>query len=121
MWLEKDERQRVLWPSIIQLSLDYFESLQQHAARLAVAPTVAPRHRGFGMASRSDKKPYAETKGVARRGQSVRSRGAPPGRQLVAMVGRSVLEPWFKQTWRPDDMVLVQPPRTSRSNDHARS
>ena len=34
VWLEKDVRQRVLWPSIIQLDPKYFESLQRHAVPL---------------------------------------------------------------------------------------
>jgi hypothetical protein len=31
IWFPKDERQRVLWPSTIRLSLDYWESLKTHA------------------------------------------------------------------------------------------
>jgi hypothetical protein len=34
IWFPKDERQRVLWPSIIQFSSEYFESLQAHAVPL---------------------------------------------------------------------------------------
>jgi Plasmid encoded RepA protein len=34
IWFPKDERQRVLWPSIIRLSLDYWESLKAHAVPL---------------------------------------------------------------------------------------
>jgi len=34
LWFPKDESQRVLWPSTIHLSLDYFTSLQNHAVPL---------------------------------------------------------------------------------------
>lgn len=34
LWFPKDERQRVLWPSTVQLSLDYWESLKTHAIPL---------------------------------------------------------------------------------------
>jgi hypothetical protein len=34
LWFPKDDRQRVLWPSTIQLSLDYWESLKTHAVPL---------------------------------------------------------------------------------------
>jgi hypothetical protein len=34
VWLPKDERQRVLWPSTIDLSLDYFASLLSYAVPL---------------------------------------------------------------------------------------
>lgn len=34
LWFPKDERQRVLWSSEIELSPDYFESLMQHAIPL---------------------------------------------------------------------------------------
>ncbi len=34
LWFPKNENQRVLWPSTIQLSLDYFNSLQNHAVPL---------------------------------------------------------------------------------------
>jgi hypothetical protein len=34
IWFQKDERQRVLWPSTIRLSLDYWESLKAHAVPL---------------------------------------------------------------------------------------
>ena len=34
IWFPKDERQRVLWPSTIRLSLDYWESLKAHAVPL---------------------------------------------------------------------------------------
>jgi Plasmid encoded RepA protein len=31
LWPELDERQRVLWPAVIRLSEDYFQSLREHA------------------------------------------------------------------------------------------
>lgn len=34
LWFPKDERQRILWPSNVQLSEDYFESLLNHAIPL---------------------------------------------------------------------------------------
>ena len=34
LWLEKDERQRVLWPAFVELSPRYFESLTRHAVPL---------------------------------------------------------------------------------------
>ena len=34
IWFPKDERQRVLWPSTVRLSLDYWESLKAHAVPL---------------------------------------------------------------------------------------
>jgi hypothetical protein len=44
LWLQKDERQRVLWPSTIRLSRDYFESLQKHAVPLNEADLGALAH-----------------------------------------------------------------------------
>jgi Plasmid encoded RepA protein len=34
VWFPKDDRQRVLWPSTVRLSLDYWESLKMHAVPL---------------------------------------------------------------------------------------
>jgi hypothetical protein len=34
LWLEKDDRQRVLWPATVRLSTDYFDSLSRHAVPL---------------------------------------------------------------------------------------
>ena len=41
LWPELDARQRVLWPSTIQLSLPYFNSLQEHAVPLNEADLAA--------------------------------------------------------------------------------
>ena len=45
LWLEKDDRQRVLWQSTIQLSHEYFESLQRHAVPLNEADSGTGSHR----------------------------------------------------------------------------
>jgi hypothetical protein len=49
LWLEKDERQRVLWPSTIQLSLDYFVSLRDHAVPLPEADLAALAHSALAL------------------------------------------------------------------------
>ena len=49
LWLHKDERQRVLWPSTIQLSLDYFNSLLQHAVPLNEVDLAALAHSALAL------------------------------------------------------------------------
>ena len=49
LWLHKDERQRVFWPSTIQLSLDYFASLQEHAVPLNEADLAALAHSAMAL------------------------------------------------------------------------
>ena len=49
VWYPKDERQRVLWPSTIDLSLDYFESLMSHAVPLDEAHIAALSHSGLAL------------------------------------------------------------------------
>ena len=49
LWLPKDDRQRVLWPSYIDLSLDYFESLMAHAVPLDEAHIGALSHSGLAL------------------------------------------------------------------------
>jgi hypothetical protein len=49
LWLTKDERQRVLWPSTIRLSLDYFASLQQHAVPLNESDLAALAHSALAL------------------------------------------------------------------------
>lgn len=49
LWLHKDERQRVLWPSTVRLSLDYFESLQKHAVPLDERAIAALKHSATGL------------------------------------------------------------------------
>jgi replication initiator protein len=49
LWLTKDERQRVLWPSTIALSLDYYESLQAHAVPLCESDLAALAHSAVSL------------------------------------------------------------------------
>jgi len=49
LWPELDARQRVLWPSTIQLSLEYFNSLQEHAVPLNEADLAALAHSAVAL------------------------------------------------------------------------
>ena len=49
LWLPKDERQRVLWPSTVRLSSEYFESLQKHAVPVVEADLAALAHTALGL------------------------------------------------------------------------
>jgi hypothetical protein len=49
LWPELDVRQRVLWPSTIQLSIPYFNSLQEHAVPLNEADLAALAHSALGI------------------------------------------------------------------------
>jgi Plasmid encoded RepA protein len=49
LWPELDARQRVLWPSTIQLSLEYFNSLREHAVPLNEADLAALAHSALGI------------------------------------------------------------------------
>jgi len=49
LWLHKDDRQRVLWPSTIQLSAEYFASLQDHAVPLNEADLAALAHSAMAL------------------------------------------------------------------------
>jgi hypothetical protein len=49
LWFPKDERQRVLWPSTIQLSADYFESLRKHAVPLDERALAALAHSALAL------------------------------------------------------------------------
>jgi hypothetical protein len=49
LWPEKDERQRVLWPSTIEFSVKYFESLQEHAVPLSEADLAALAHSAMAL------------------------------------------------------------------------
>ena len=49
LWLPKDERQRVLWPSTVRLSSEYFESLKRHAVPLNEADLGALAHTAMGL------------------------------------------------------------------------
>ena len=49
LWFPKDGRQRVLWPSEVQLSLDYFESLARHAVPLDDRAVAALAHNAMAL------------------------------------------------------------------------
>jgi hypothetical protein len=49
LWFPKDERQRVLWPSTIRLSADYFDSLQAHAVPLLEKSVAALAHSAVAL------------------------------------------------------------------------
>jgi hypothetical protein len=49
IWFPKDERQRVLWPSTIRLSLDYWESLKAHAVPLDEDHIARLSHSALGL------------------------------------------------------------------------
>lgn len=49
LWLQKDERQRILWPSTVCLSKEYFESLQKHAVPLNESDLAALAHTAMGI------------------------------------------------------------------------
>lgn len=49
LWPEKDARQRVLWPSTIKLSAEYFASLQAHAVPLYEADLAALAHSAVAL------------------------------------------------------------------------
>lgn len=49
LWFPKDDRQRVLWPSTIRLSLDYFDSLMKHAVPLDERAIAALSHSAMAL------------------------------------------------------------------------
>lgn len=49
LWFPKDARQRVLWPSMVRLSGDYFESLQRHAVPLDERAIAALSHSAMAL------------------------------------------------------------------------
>jgi Plasmid encoded RepA protein len=49
LWFPKDERQRVLWPSTVQLSQEYFESLLSHAVPLDERALAALSHSAMAL------------------------------------------------------------------------
>lgn len=49
IWFPKNERQRVLWPSTVQLSLDYWESLKHHAVPLDETAIGALTHSALAL------------------------------------------------------------------------
>ena len=49
LWFSADERQKVLWPSTVRLSLDYFASLQSHAVPLDERAIGALSHSAMAL------------------------------------------------------------------------
>ena len=49
LWLEKDERQRVLWPTTVCLGKKYFDSLLNHAVPLDERALRALSHSAMGL------------------------------------------------------------------------
>lgn len=49
LWFQKDESQRVIWPSTLRLSLDYFESLSRFAVPLDERAIAALSHSATGL------------------------------------------------------------------------
>jgi hypothetical protein len=49
LWLPKNDRQRVLWPSTVYLSAEYFESLKSHAVPLNESDLAALAHTAVGL------------------------------------------------------------------------
>lgn len=49
LWFPKNERQRVLWPTVVVLDQRYFESLQQHAVPLHPEALGALSHSAMGL------------------------------------------------------------------------
>lgn len=49
LWFPKDERQRVIWTSTIQLTDDYFESLVEHAIPLDERALIALSHNAMAL------------------------------------------------------------------------
>jgi len=49
LWLPKDSRQRVLWPSYVELNSRYFESLQHHAVPLDERAIGALSHSAMAL------------------------------------------------------------------------
>lgn len=49
LWFPKDDRQKVLWPSTVSLSLDYFKSLQRHAVPLDERAVASLSHSAMAL------------------------------------------------------------------------
>ena len=49
LWFPKDERQRVLWPSTVRLSQEYFDSLAKHAIPLNECAIAALSHSAMAL------------------------------------------------------------------------
>ena len=49
LWAPKDSNQRVLWPSYVRFSQEYFESLMRHAVPLNEAAIANLSHTAMGL------------------------------------------------------------------------
>lgn len=49
LWPEKDERQRVLWPAVVEFHPNYFANLQRHAVPLREADLAALAHSAMAL------------------------------------------------------------------------
>ena len=49
LWFPKDARQRILWPSMVRLSQEYFDSLTEHAVPLDERAISALAHSAMGL------------------------------------------------------------------------
>ena len=49
LWFEKDDNQRILWPSTLQLSLDYYDSLTKFAVPLDERAIAALAHSALAL------------------------------------------------------------------------
>jgi hypothetical protein len=49
LWFPKDDRQRVMWPSTVKLSLDYYDSLSRHAVPLDERAITALAHSAMAL------------------------------------------------------------------------
>lgn len=49
LWFSKDDRQRILWPSTVRLSQEYFNSLVRHAVPLDERAVAALSHSAMGL------------------------------------------------------------------------
>ena len=49
LWAPRDPHQRVLWPSVVQLGADYFESLTRHAVPLDERAVAALAHSALAL------------------------------------------------------------------------
>ena len=49
LWSKREDEERVIWPEVIRLSTDYFQSLQKHAVPLNEAHLVALSHSAMAL------------------------------------------------------------------------
>ena len=83
LWFEKNERQRVLWPATVRLSLDYYESLSRHAVPLDERAIAALAHSAMALdvycwlAQRLTGYPLPGSRSAGRRCMTSSGRGTP--------------------------------------------